>query len=292
VASKTIKGSLTFIIILTIGLALAYLGGQGGARLGTLSVFVICAIWAFCVNWIAFIPANIYKTERYYDLTGAFTNSTIILLAACLSAPLSARALIATAFVVIWAVRLGTFLFKRITADGEDKRFEKIKSNPLRFLNVWHLQALWGVLTTACAVAIVTSGDDKALGPIALIGIAIWIIGFSIEVIADRQKRAFRAVPANKGKFITTGLWSWSRHPNYFGEIMLWTGMAVLAVPILSGARWAVLISPIFVILLLTRVSGVPLLEASSDKKWGGDAAYEVYKARTSVLMLKPPKSL
>lgn len=291
-ATKTTKAVLVFLTVLSIGLFVAYLAGQGGSKFGPLSVFMICAIWAFSVNWLAFIPANMHKTERYYDVIGAFTNSTIILLAAFLSAPLSTRAIIVTIFVIIWAVRLGVFLFKRISTDGADKRFDNIKTNPMRFLNAWSLQALWVILTTACAVAVVTSGNDKPLGLVAYIGIAIWVIGFSIEVIADKQKKTFRAIPANKGQFITTGLWSWSRHPNYFGEIMLWTGIAIIALPILSGPQWVVLVSPLFVTLLLTRVSGVPMLEASSDKKWGGDEDYEAYKRRTSVLMLKPPKSL
>lgn len=291
-AKKIIMPIIVFIIVLSLGLATAYLGGQYGAQFGPLSVFMICAIWAFVVNWIAFIPANLYKTEKYYDLVGAFTNSTIILLAAFLSGPLSTRAIIVTVFVVIWALRLGSFLFKRISLDGADSRFDKIKASPMRFLNAWNLQALWVILTTACAVGIVTSGNDKPLGVIAYIGMAIWLIGFAIEVVADKQKRIFRANPAHKGQFITTGLWSWSRHPNYFGEITLWCGIAILALPILSGSQYIVLISPIFVTLLLTRVSGIPLLEASSDKKWGGSADYEAYKKRTPILILKPPKSL
>jgi len=287
--NKTGKGILVFLITVSIGLCVAYFGGQNGTQYGSTSVFLICGLWAFAVNWLGFIPANIYQTEKYYDLIGAFTNTTIVLLAAALSGPLSTRAIIVTAMVTIWAIRLGSFLFKRISKDGGDSRFDKIKPNFIRFLNAWTIQALWVVLTTACAVAIITSGNDKPLGIIAYIGIAVWLIGFSIEVISDRQKTTFRSDPANKGKFITTGLWAWSRHPNYFGEIVLWTGIAIIALPILSGGQWVTLISPVFVFLLLTRVSGIPMLEAKSDQKWGGSEGYESYKNRTPPLMMRPP---
>jgi len=118
----------------------------------------------------------------------------------------------------------------------------------------------------------------------------MWVVGFLIEVTADRQKRVFKRDTANAGKFINVGLWSWSRHPNYFGEILLWTGMAVLAIPVLSGGQWVTLISPVFVYLLLTRLSGIPTLTEKAQKKWGDDADYQAYLARTSLLIPLPPK--
>jgi steroid 5-alpha reductase family enzyme len=107
--------------------------------------------------------------------------------------------------------------------------------------------------------------------------------------IADRQKSAFKAQPENKDKFITSGLWSWSRHPNYFGEIVLWFGVTIIALPVLQGWQWVTLISPIFIVILLTKISGVNLLEARADEKWGGQKDYETYKAKTPVLIPKPP---
>ena len=123
-----------------------------------------------------------------------------------------------------------------------------------------------------------------------MIGFLVWLFGFGVEVIADSQKSAFNANSANKDKFIRSGLWSWSRHPNYFGEIVLWIGVMIIAMPILQGWQWATLISPIFIIILLTRISGVPMLEKRADEKWGGQPEYEAYKANTSVLIPMPPK--
>lgn len=186
---------------------------------------------------------------------------------------------------MIWAIRLGTFLFRRIHKAGKDSRFDEIKPSLFRFLNVWSIQGLWVTFTSAAALAAITTTTRKELGLFALIGFLTWAFGFVFEVIADAQKSLFRADPDNEGSFIRTGLWARSRHPNYFGEIMLWIGVAIIAVPILRGWQWVTLISPLFVTLLLTRVSGIPLLEKRADEKWGGQDEYEAYKERTPELI-------
>lgn len=280
---------LVVIFCAALGLGVAWAGGQGGAEFGPVSVMLVCGAIAFGVNWLAFIPANMFQTEKYYDLTGSLTYLSTVGFAAYFSQPLSLRGTVVAVMVALWAVRLGTFLYARIKKDGKDRRFDKIKTSPMRFLLTWTLQGLWVILTAACALAVITSNANVPLGIFAYVGGALWLMGFIIEVMADEQKKAFRADPANNGKFINTGVWAWSRHPNYFGEIVLWLGIAVIAVPVLSGLQWAVMISPIFVFLLLTRVSGVPKLEHHADKTWGEDPAYQAYKANTPVLMMKPP---
>jgi steroid 5-alpha reductase family enzyme len=187
--------------------------------------------------------------------------------------------------VIFWALRLGSFLFSRIQKAGKDDRFDEIKPSFIRFLNVWTIQALWITFTAATALVAITTTTRKALDVFVVIGFLVWLFGFAIEVIADSQKSRFNANPDNKGKFIQTGLWSRSRHPNYFGEIVLWIGVAIIAVPVLHGWQWIAMISPIFVTLLITRFSGVPLLEKKADKKWGGQADYEEYKKNTPVLI-------
>ena len=237
------------------------------------------------IQWLVFIPAYLLQTEKYFDLTGSLTYISITLLAVFLSPVVDGRSLLLLALVVIWAARLGTFLFRRIHSAGKDGRFDELKPSFIRFLIVWTLQGLWVTITLSAALVAITTTTRKELGLFALIGFLIWVIGFAIEVMADQQKTRFKANPGNKGKFIQTGLWSRSRHPNYFGEIMLWFGVAVIALPVLQGWQWVALISPVFVALLLTRVSGVPMLEKRADEKWGGQEDYEAYKERTPVLI-------
>lgn len=275
---------------IVIGVLVALAGSSGSVEVGSFPVFAICAALAYLINWIVFVPSNAAQTEAYYDLTGSITYVSVVAAAVVLSDDLDARAWIAAILVAVWAGRLGSFLFRRVKRDGRDGRFDAIKTNPLRFFMTWTLQGLWVLFTAACALAIITAADRKELEWVGSVGIALWAVGFVIEVVADQQKSAFKRDPANEGRFITSGLWSWSRHPNYFGEITLWVGMAVLALPILSGWRWVMLISPVFVVVLLTRISGVPLLEARGAKRWGDDPDYRAYVERTSVLVPLPPR--
>ncbi len=283
--------TISTVVAIFIGTLVAWAGSDGGDQFAALPVFALCGALAFMVNWVAFIPAAIKRTEHYYDLTGGLTYITVTIVAVLLSSSLDLRSAIVAGMVMFWSIRLASFLFMRISRAGKDSRFDVIKHRPMRFFLAWTLQGLWVLLTAACALAIITGGNREPLGIIGYVGIAIWTIGILIEIVADQQKSAFRADPDNKGKFINTGLWAWSRHPNYFGEIVLWTGMAIIAIPVLQGWQWATLISPVFVFFLLTKVSGVPMLEEAADERWGGQDDYEAYKQKTPVLMMKPPGS-
>jgi len=276
---------LTFLILILVGALVALAGSQGGATFGSVPVFALAVALAFLIQWLAFIPAYIFQTEKFYDLTGSFTYLTVTLIAVIFSAGADARAFLLAALVIIWALRLGTFLFRRIRKAGKDDRFDDIKPSFIRFLNAWTIQALWVTFTASAALIGITTATRKDLDLFALIGFLVYSLGFSIEVIADAQKSRFNADTANKGKFIRTGLWSRSRHPNYFGEILLWIGVLIITLPVLHGWQWVALISPLFVAFLLTRVSGVPLLEKKADAKWGGQAEYEEYKRNTPVLV-------
>ncbi|MEM1124098.1 MAG: DUF1295 domain-containing protein [Bacteroidota bacterium] len=278
---------ISLLIVPTIAALVALAGSQSSQMEDTFPIFALCVAWAFLLNWLMFIPAYIFQTEKFYDLTGSLTYISAAVMAYLLSDVVDHRSLLLLVLVVIWASRLGSFLLRRIMKDGKDDRFDKIKPIFLRFLNTWTLQALWVTLTAAPAFIAITATKRVELGIVAILGLVIWILGFSIEVIADRQKSKFRSNPANKEKFIQSGLWAKSRHPNYFGEILLWVGVTVIAMPVLQGWQWVALISPVFVYLLLTKVSGVPMLEAKADKKWGGQADYEAYKKHTPVLIPK-----
>ena len=280
--------ALPIVILVALGVALA--GSQGGASVLGIPIFALAVAVIFVIQWVGFIAAYLLQTEMFYDLTGSFTYISVTIMAVVLSPVVDGQSILLLILVVIWAGRLGTFLFRRILKAGKDARFDEIKVSFIRFLNTWTLQGLWVTFTLAAALAAITTTNRKELGLFALIGTSVWIFGFAIEATADAQKSQFRSKPENKGKFIDTGLWSWSRHPNYFGEIVIWIGVAIIALPVLWGWQWVTLISPVFVTLLLTRISGVPILEKRADEKWGGQEDYEAYKERTSVLIPRPPR--
>ncbi len=276
------------LLVVAIGALVAWAGSQGGATAGGIPVFALAVGIAFAIQWVVYIHAWLNRTEKYFDLTGALTYISITALLLIITPGVDARALLLGALVVIWALRLGTFLFRRVSRAGKDDRFDKLKTSFFRFLNVWTIQGLWVTFTAAAAWVGITSSERVGLDAFAIVGALVWAVGFGIEAIADLQKSRFNADPANKGRFINTGLWSKSRHPNYFGEILLWVGVAIIAIPVLSGWQWVAIISPLFVTLLLTRVSGVPLLEKKADTRWGGQADYEAYKKNTPVLIPRP----
>ncbi len=288
--NDTIRQYIGILITIALGIGVAFAGSQGGYQVGTLPVYALGVFLAFLIQWIVFIPAYLYKTEKFFDLTGSITYITVMTIAVILTPERDLRTWTLLTLVSLWALRLGTFLFLRIKKAGEDRRFREIKTSFSRFLQTWTLQGLWVTFSLAAALLVVTSQKRVGLDAFYIIGLIIWIVGFAIEAIADRQKSQFREDPANEGKFIQTGLWSWSRHPNYFGEIILWVGVAVIALPVLQGWGWVSLISPVFITILLTRISGVPMLEKRADEKWGGQEDYETYKRNTSVLILRPPR--
>ncbi len=276
---------IAFPILILTGILVALAGSQGGASIAGVPLFAFSVGLAFLIQWLVFIPAYLLQTEKFFDLTGSITYISVIIIALVFSKAADARSILLAAVVVIWAIRLGNFLFGRIKKAGKDDRFDELKPSFIRFLNVWTIQALWVSFTVAAALVAITTSYRKELDLFAIIGFLVWAFGFAIEVVADSQKSRFSSNPDNKGKFIQTGLWSRSRHPNYFGEIILWFGVAIIALPVLQGWQWVAMISPLFVTLLLTRVSGVPLLEQKADKKWGGQQEYESYKKKTPVLI-------
>ncbi len=267
-----------------VAAAVAWAGSDGSATLGGWPVFALCVALAFVVQWVAFVPAFLMQTERFFDLTGSVTFLSVIGFGLIARGSFDAGSLALAAMVAIWALRLGFFLSARIRRDGFDRRFTGIKPNAPMFFMTWTLQGLWVSLTAGCALAAIVAVESAPVGRWLAVGGLVWLLGFALEVVADGQKRRFRAEPKNAERFIDQGLWRLCRHPNYLGEIMLWTGIAIASVPALAGWRYATLISPVFVWLLLTRISGIRMLEARADRRWRDDPGYAAYKARTPAL--------
>jgi steroid 5-alpha reductase family enzyme len=243
------------------------------------------ALGIFAVQWIGLIHARLFETEHYFDLVGSLTYITITLFAVQQAVDIGLRQQIMAGVVVVWAARLGPFLFRRIQRAGEDRRFRKIKLSTPRFLVTWTLQGMWVFITAGAALAAIMTPNTAALGAVFYVGAAMWVLGFAVEVIADNQKSAFKADPANENKFITTGIWARAQHPNYFGEILLWAGVAVMALPSLTDSAMIFLISPVFVAVLLTRISGVPLLRKTAGARWGDDPEYQAYLKNTPLII-------
>lgn len=272
------------------GALFAAAGSSHGLEIAGWPAFAVLVAAAYAIQWIAFVPAWFLQTERFFDLTGSLTFLAVVGGALAVRDAQDVRSLLIAAMVAVWALRLGPFLFLRVRRDGHDRRFRQIKPNFPLFLMTWTLQGLWVSATASPALAALlateTGGPDWTLAA----GAALWLAGFAIEVAADEQKRRFRAVAENRDRYITSGLWAWSRHPNYFGEILLWIGIAVIAAPTLQGWQLATLASPVFVWLLLTRISGVRMLEARANRRWRDDPGYQDYVRRTNALLLRPPR--
>ena len=247
-------------------------------------------VMTFVIQWIAYIPAFLFETEKFYDLTGSLTYIAIISFALYASNSfqnLQFGNLIIGIAIFLWAARLGTFLFMRIQKDGKDGRFNSVKISFSQFFIWWTLQGMWVFICSSAALVAMASPTGVIVNNIFIIGLILFIVGFVIEVIADNQKSAFRAKQENRGSFINQGLWARSRHPNYFGEITLWTGITVMGISSFSGMNYLALFSPIFTYLLLNYVSGVRILEARGHKKWGHLEEYNAYKKSTPKMIPK-----
>ncbi len=241
----------------------------------------------FFIQWISFIPAFIFQTEKFFDLFGSLTYLTAILYTLHVTGSTRLSDYIIVGCIAVWAIRLGSFLFLRIHKAGEDRRFRTIKPNFTRFLMTWTLQGMWVSMCLLCVLTALSSYTGVIMNNVFFVGLVIYVLGLVIEIVADQQKTVFRREPKNKDKFITTGLWSLSRHPNYLGEILLWSGIAIMSVSSLQGLQYLTLISPLFVYILLVYISGIRLLENQAEKKWGHLDSYKEYVKNTPSLFFK-----
>jgi len=267
---------ISFVAVL-ISVSLGILTGIDEVRNGI--------ILSFIIHWLLFIPSYVFKTEKFYDLTGTISYISIVLyiLLSSTDGIINFGNIIVSSLIIMWTLRLGTFLFTRIKKAGEDKRFREIKKSFSWFFMAFTISGMWVSICAICALTGISNGIE--LTGVTYIGIVIFIIGFALEIISDNQKTNFKKIEHNKDKFITTGLWKYSRHPNYLGEIVLWTGVAIISYSSLEVYQMFTLVSPMFTYLLLVKVSGINLLEKSGEKKWGHLDSYKSYKKNTPRLI-------
>lgn len=276
----------TNILISVLSFVISY----GIAHLTGSVIVKNAVLLAYVIHWIAYIPAYLFQTEKFYDLTGSVTYLSVVwfvFLSTYQSISLNFGNLILVLLISIWTIRLGLFLFMRIHKAGEDKRFRTIKTSASQFFMTFTLSGLWVTLCSMCALVAISSPEGLVMNALTYVGIILFIIGFGIEIVADNQKTAFRSIEANKDSFITSGLWSKSRHPNYFGEVLLWFAIAVISFSSLDGLQLITLISPVFTYILLVYISGVRMLEDMNDKKWADNEQYKSYKKNTPMLFPK-----
>lgn len=279
------------LFILSLTFILSYLT-PNYLQVATLEVYDISLVyylwaWIFAIQIIVFIPSFIFRTEHYYDLTGGITYISTVVIALILKNSYQGIDLISLllgSMVIIWATRLSSFLFLRVKKSGEDVRFKKIKHSFSWFLMTFMLQGMWVFMCIFPALIVISSFNSE-INNYAIVGSFVWLFGFLFEIVADNQKSNFNKL--NKGKFISTGLWSMTRHPNYFGEFILWLGITIASLGYIDHYKYIVLLTPIFVYLLLTRVSGVNLLEEIGEKRWGNSKEYQKYKEKTPLFFPK-----
>ena len=239
------------------------------------------------VQWgVAALHGLPWRSERYYDVSGSLTHLAVSL-ALLLDGPPHPRAVVASFLATVWCVRLGTYLFERIVRDGRDKRFRYVAKHRIRFLGAWTTQAVWVVTLQLPILLLHRSTDARPLDRVDGVGWALWCVGFGLETVSDMQKNIFRC--ANRSGFVTTGLWAYCRHPNYLGEIMMWTGICCTAAPGFRGTEHLGWLSVGVTVLLLCFVSGIPPIEAEGWRRWGHLRSYRRYIHHTNRLLPWPP---
>ena len=282
---------LVALICVLIPSSIAYAISDNSLLINDVPVIYYCIAISYLIHWIVFIPSYLQKTEKFYDFTGMIAYLSIIGFALYqkkqILGTIDFDSILIGILISVWTLRLGMFLFYRVFKVGEDDRFEAVKTSASRFFIWFTVSGLWVSLTSIAAINILTTKIDHNNYYFVYLGALVWLFGFLFEVISDYQKMKFKNIPDNKNKFIDTGLWSLSRHPNYFGEIILWIGIFIITLPSINGINYITIISPIFVYFLLNKISGINLLEVKAQKRWGDLESYKTYRSKTPQLIPK-----
>lgn len=254
-----------------------------------MSLLLTTFIVSICLNLGLFLIAFRYKSDRLTDASYALSFIALAILSLVIGTNTEWFGRIVAGMVILWALRIGIFLLMRIVKKGTDSRFDGIRGNFWAFGRFWLSQGIsvWILMLPTILLFGHKTPRVSLIG--TLIGGAIWVIGLTLETIADYQKRRFAAQASNANRWIDIGLWHYSRHPNYFGEMLIWIGIYCYAFGSLTGIERLIgLVSPLLICILLRFISGVPLLEKSADKRWGTQPSYRAYKAHTSLLVPLP----
>lgn len=243
---------------------------------------------------IAFFIAQAKKNNGLQDVAWGAGFIVAALYSYLFSNTESLNGLVITIFVVLWGGRLAYHLFKRNWNSEEDKRYVAMRKRweangnniaLIAYLKVFMFQMLLLIIIVQ-PVLLANTRAGNGLKLVNYIGIAVWIVGYYFEVVGDAQLKKFKSDPSNKGKLMTSGLWAYTRHPNYFGEATMWWG--IFLVSIVEPLSLIGIVGPATITFLLLKVSGVPMLE----KKYEGREDFEEYKKRTSKFIPMPEKKL
>ncbi|MFW0861986.1 MAG: DUF1295 domain-containing protein [Candidatus Komeilibacteria bacterium] len=239
--------------------------------------------FSLLIQAVLFVAAFIKQTDKLTDFSYGLTFVILAITGLFQSSKLVGHYIL-TAMIVLWALRLAVYLVIRIRKIKKDKRFDGIREKFLSFAGFWLLQGItiWVVLISS----IFYYQEAVEFNSLSIIGMAIYLFGLYFESLADMQKYRHINNPNNKDRWIQTGLWKYSRHPNYFGEICVWLGVYLFVFPTLHFPLSLIaLLSPLYITILLLFVSGIPKLEKYADNRWGNDQEYLKYKESTSILI-------
>jgi steroid 5-alpha reductase family enzyme len=255
-----------------------------------MNIFLSTLILALFIQVIFFLFAAYFKTDKVTDLSYGLTFIILgIFTLSCNKNP-SFVQIILLLMVIAWGTRLSLYLFQRIIKTKKDKRFDGVRENPIKFARFWLLQALSVWIISLPTTYLLSLKFTNGWNPILSIALFVWLTGLVIETLADLQKYFFKNNPQNQGLWISHGLWKYSRHPNYFGEILCWWGIFIYSLPYQSDLSWLTVTGPVFITFLLLFVSGLPPLEKKYDKIYQNNLSYQKYKKSTSLLFPLPPR--
>ncbi len=248
------------------------------ALIQTLS-YVVLAVWVYMTIW--FIVGTILKRNDVADIAWGIGFIMAGMVPLVLYGFATGRSLVAMTLVIIWGGRLAYHITRRNIKKSEDGRYVAWRNAwgkwaiPRAYGQIFLLQGVLLILV-AMPVLVIHTYRGGSMMALDIIGIAVWMIGFVFESVGDRQLRSFIGNPENKGRILDTGLWRYTRHPNYFGEVTQWWGLGILALSVPYG--WIGLIGPLTITFLILKVSGVPMLEKNMEK----NPLFDEYRKRTS----------